>query len=98
VERVVVIARLKAGSRDAAAELLRAGPPYQPEEVGLVHHAVYLGPSEVVFLFEGPDVEQRLRALVNDPSASGFAAWAPLLEGTPVVAHEQFSWSAEATS
>ena len=97
MEQIVVIARLKPGSRDAAAELLRAGPPYDPMEIGLVHHTVYLGPTEVVFLFEGPDVEQRLRALVNDPAASGFSAWAPLLEGTPSVAHEQYSWSAEAT-
>jgi hypothetical protein len=40
-------------------------------------------------------VEQQLRDLINDPVASpAFAVWAPLLEGTPSVAHELFYWEA----
>jgi len=89
------MAKLKPGSHEAAAELLRAGPQYEPGEIGLVRHGVYLGSSEVVFLFEGPDVENRLRDLLNDRAVTAsFAAWGPLLEGTPSVAHELFYWEA----
>jgi hypothetical protein len=93
VQRIVVTAKLKHDSHDAAAEVLRAGPPYDPGDIGLVRHGVYLGASEVVFVFEGPDVEHRLRDLLNDPAASAaFGVWGPLLEGTPSVAHELFYW------
>ena len=33
-ERVVVIARLKQGGRDRAAELISAGPPFDPDALG----------------------------------------------------------------
>jgi hypothetical protein len=95
VERVVVTAKLKPGSEAAAAELLEAGPPYDPREIGLVRHSAYLAGSEVVFVFEGPDVEQQLRTLLNDPAASAaFAVWGPLLEGSPSAARELFHWEA----
>ena len=95
MQRVVVTAKLKPGRHEAAAELLRAGPQYDPGEIGLVRHGVYLGSSEVVFLFEGPDVEDRLRDLLNDQAVTAsFAAWGPLLEGTPSAAHELFYWEA----
>jgi hypothetical protein len=95
VQRIVVIARLKPDSKAAAAEILKAGAPYDPADIGLVRHGVYLSGSEVVFLFEGPDVEQRLSGLLNDPAASAaFAVWAPVLEGTPSPAHELFYWEA----
>jgi len=95
VERVVVTARLKRGSEDAAADIVRAGPPYDPREIGLVRHGVYLGGSEVVFVFEGPNLEQELLDLLNDPATSAaFAVWGPLLEGSPSIAHELFYWEA----
>jgi hypothetical protein len=96
VQRIVVTAKLKPGSHDAATDVLRAGPPYDPDDLGLVRHGVYLGASEIVFVFEGADVEQRLRDLLNDPAASAaFAVWGPLLEGTPSAAHELFYWEAQ---
>ena len=70
---------------------MRSGPPYDPAEIGLARLGVYLGGSDVVFVFEGRNVEQQLRDLVNDPAGSpAFAVWAPLLEGTPSIAHELF--------
>jgi hypothetical protein len=95
MQRIVVIARLKPDSHVAAAQILRAGPPYDPGDIGLVRHGVYLSGSDVVFVFEGPDVEQQLSRLLNDPAASSaFSVWAPLLEGTPSAAHELFYWEA----
>ena len=95
MQRFAFVAKLKPGSEAAAAGIVRSGPPYDPGEIGLARHGVYLGGSEVVFVFEGSDVEQQLRDLINDPVASpAFAIWAPLLEGTPSIAHEVFYWEA----
>jgi hypothetical protein len=95
VQRIVFVAKLKPGSEAAAADIVRSGPPYDPGEIGLARHGVYLGSSEVVFVFEGSEVERQLRDLLNDPvSSPAFAIWAPLLEGTPSIAHELFYWEA----
>jgi hypothetical protein len=93
MNRIVFVAKLKPGSEDAAADIVRSGPPYDPREIGLARHGVYLGGSEVVFVFEGSEIERKLRDLLNDPvSSPAFAIWAPLLEGTPSIAHELYYW------
>ena len=49
----------------------------------------------MVFVFEGPGIEGLVRDLVDDPtSSSTFSVWGPLLEGTPVLAREEFYWEA----
>ena len=96
MQRIVVIAKLKPDSHAAAAEILRAGPPYDPGDIGLVRHGVYLSGSEVVFVFEGPGIDALIRELANDPVRSAaFGVWGPLLEGTPAIAHEEFYWAGD---
>ena len=95
IQRVVVTAKLKPWAHDAAAEIVRNGPPYDLADAGLVRHGVYLGSSEAIFVFEGHDVEKHLRRLLDNPAASAlFSIWGPLLDGTPSAAHELFYWKA----
>lgn len=81
--------------RERAADLVATGPPFDPQDLGLERHSVYVGDDLVIFVFEGEDVEGRVSALVNDPVRSAsFAAWTPLLAGTPALAHETYHWEA----
>jgi hypothetical protein len=94
-ERVAVVARLTPGSRERAAEILAKGAPYGLELAGFRRHSVFLAEESVIFVFEGPGIEGLVRDLVNDPSRSAsFSVWAPLLEGTPMLAREEFYWQA----
>jgi hypothetical protein len=96
VERLVVILKLRKGTQERAARLIAAGPPFDPGDLGLARHAVYLGDELAIFAFEGEDVEQRVRVVVNDPVRSAsFAAWVPLLAGSPALAHEVYYWEAD---
>jgi hypothetical protein len=96
VERLVVTLRLRKGTQERAAELIAAGPPFDPAELGLARHAVYLGNDLAIFAFEGEDVEERVRVLINDPVRSAsFAVWVPLLAGRPALAHEVYYWEAD---
>jgi hypothetical protein len=92
-ERFAVVAKLRPGSRERAEEIVAEGPPFPLRLAGLRRHWVFLSEDAVIFVFEGPSVERRLRSLVNDPTSSGaFSKWAPILDGTPTLAHEKFSW------
>ena len=52
----MTVVPFKAGAHEQAAELLDAGPPFEPGEAGFDRHAVYLTDAEVVFV-EGMDAE-----------------------------------------
>jgi hypothetical protein len=95
VERLVVTLKLRKGTHERAAELIAAGPPFDPASLGLARHGVYLGDDLVIFSFEGDAVEEQIRVLINDPVRSAsFAAWATLLAGRPALAHEAYHWEA----
>ena len=95
VERLVVTLKLREGTHERAAELVAEGPPFDPADLGLARHAVYLGDDLVIFTFEGEGVEQRVRSVINDPVRStSFVAWMPLLDNRPALAHEVYYWEA----
>jgi hypothetical protein len=94
MRRLMIVARLRADAHDEAEALLAGGPPFDPELVGLERHGAYLTASEVVFFFEGAEVEWVVNDLVDDPRvAPFFAPWEKLIEGGPRLAHERFHWS-----
>jgi hypothetical protein len=96
VERLVVTLKLRKGTQERAAKLIAAGPPFDPADLGLTRHAVYLGNDLVIFAFEGEDVEERVRGVIDDPVRSAsFTSWVPLLAGRPALAHEIYYWEAD---
>ena len=93
MNRIAVTAKLRPGAEERARELLGAGPPFDPGPAGLTRHTVYVGGDAVVFVFEGEDLQRTLSELLNDRLHSGaFAAWAPLLEDQPRLAHPVYHW------
>jgi len=96
VSRFVVTARLKPDASERAAQLVAKGPPFDLAALGFERHAVYLSHGEVVFVFEGPEVEWILDEIVGEETHStAFEEWEPLLEGVPRVAREAFYWAAD---
>ena len=94
-ERVAVVAKLRPGSRERAMEIIAKGAPYEPGDAGFQRHSVFLAEEAVVFVFEGAGIEGLVRVLVDDPTRSAaFSEWGPLLDGTPTLAREEFSWEA----
>jgi hypothetical protein len=102
MERIAIVARLKEGSGPRAAELIAAGPPFDLTETGIVHHSIYLSSGEVVFVFEGHEVEWMVDDLINDPFQpkleSAFDGWRSIVDGSPRIAREQFGWDAQAAA
>ena len=97
IRNVAIIARLKDGCEVQAAELLAEGPPFDLEEHGFDRHVAYLSSGEVMFVFEGVDVDATLDDMVGDPFIPALAdaldRWRPLIEGDPRVARAAFEWN-----
>jgi hypothetical protein len=95
VKRLALIARLQPGSEERAGELIAKGPPFDLAEAGLSRHVVYLSAGEVVFVFEGDEVEWIVEEIVNEPFgrvAEAFGTWRELVDGQPRIARAAFFW------
>jgi hypothetical protein len=62
VETLVVTLKLRKRTDEQAAKLIAAGPPFDPADLGLARHAVYLGGDPLIF-----------RVLKERMSRGGFA-------------------------
>ena len=91
--RAVAVLPLVEGASDLAAELLRGGPPFDPDEVGLRRHQVFLTESEAIFLFEADSPQAADRLLSNDRLWAAAAAWKDVVAGPPRLADDVYSWS-----
>ena len=100
MKRLLLVAPLVPGAREEAERLLGAGPPFDPEETHFARHAVYITDEEVVFTFEGEDVEWEVDDLVGDffhPAVNdAIGEWRPLLAAPARPAREAYVWQRRA--
>jgi hypothetical protein len=96
MNRIAIVASLRDGAQPEARALLEHGPPFDLARHGFERHVVFLSAGEVVFTFEGPNVEWLVDDLVEDPFrwavTEALATWRPLIAGPPRVAREAFAW------
>jgi hypothetical protein len=85
MQRLAIVARSKRGAEQAAAELVAAGPSSDRAGLGFLGRAAYLSATEVIFVFEGQEIEWRVDDLVANsfrwPVQAGFEKWRRLVEG-----------------
>jgi hypothetical protein len=97
MKRVAIIAHLKDGCEPEAAQMLAKGPPFDAGERGLDRHAVYLSSAEVVFVFEGPEIDTVVGDMVDSPFEPGVQTaldkWRPLIEGPPRIGRIAYEWT-----
>jgi len=100
MRRVAIVARLRSNAEEQAAELLENGPPFDLQEKGLQRHVAYLSAGEVVFVFEGPEVDVVIDDMVGYPFEPELRAaldrWRPLIEGYPRIARPVYEWERDA--
>jgi hypothetical protein len=96
MERIAIVAHLKEGSQSRAAELLAKGPPFDLAETGIVRHSAYISATEIVFVFEGHQVEWIVDKLIDEPFhwkiQVALQQWRALVDEPPRIAREGFAW------
>ena len=70
MQRLAVIAKLKPDAEERATELIKEGPPFDPQGTGFQRHSVYLASDEVVFVFEGGLLNALLQSVLQAPQTS----------------------------
>jgi hypothetical protein len=102
MERVAIVARLKPGAEERAGKLLAAGPPFDLSASGIERQSVFLSAGEVIFIFEGHEVEWIVDDLIDGPShyelQRALDDWRSIVDGPPRIAREQFAWDGEGSA
>jgi hypothetical protein len=92
--QALVIVPLRKGASERARELIRQGPPFDPDKAGLDHHEVFLTEREAIFLFRGPNTDQTVQHLAADPALWRAAtAWRTCINGKPRIADTTYTWN-----
>lgn len=90
---VVVVAPLREDMREVACEFLTEGPPFDPKELGLSRHQVFVTDREVVFVFESEHERAALAQVLAEPDVwSVVSAWGHLLADQPRIATTVYEW------
>jgi hypothetical protein len=101
MEQLAIVARLKPGSEPQAAELIAEGAPFDPRAAGLRRHAIFLSAGEVVFVFEGDEVEWTVDSLIDEPFhwdlLAAFDEWRAIIESQPRIARLAYAWADSTT-
>jgi hypothetical protein len=91
---VAVVVPIRRGTAEAARRLVKEGPPFDVERLGLERHHVFVSEREVVFLFEGDSATAAVDALSQSPRVLNAAVrWRGVVAGRPRLAEERFGWT-----
>jgi hypothetical protein len=79
MERVVLVAALRPGTRERVLELIEEQASHEPITA---RTGIFLSETEVVFFFEGAGAEEIVRVILNDPVRSAtIEPWLTLFDG-----------------
>lgn len=97
MEKLAIIAHLKPGAEPEAQRLIAAGAPFDLDQAGLLRHTVFLAADDVVFVFEGHEVEWLVDALATEPfrweTSAALEQWRGLVDEPVRIARVAFDWS-----
>jgi hypothetical protein len=92
--RTAFVIPLREGSFEAVQSLRVAGPPFDPDRIGLDSHQVFLTSAEAIFVFESRLGEHALEPLLEQPGLwQSAAAWHDHVAGPPRIAEDVYSWT-----
>jgi hypothetical protein len=79
MERVVLVAALRPGTRERVLELTEEQASHEPITA---RTGIFLSETEVVFFFEGAGADEIVRVILNDPVRSAtIEPWLTLFDG-----------------
>ena len=77
--QAAIIAQIRPGKRAELKLLLRQGPPFDLEQQGFTRHEAFLGDTDLVLVFAGPQPVTDAQRLVSTLGASQLAKFGTLV-------------------
>jgi hypothetical protein len=91
-DQVAILAEIRPGKRAELVRLLAQGPPFDLEDEGFEHHEVFLGDTDIVFVFTGPGAAAQLQRLASTPDLARRMMGLSEVVAAPRVLQQTFEW------
>jgi hypothetical protein len=92
-DQIAVLAEIRPGRRADLERALAEGPPFDLAGEGFEHHEVFVGDSDVAFVFTGPGAAAELRRLAATPELFQRAIHMADLLAAPRLLEQTFRWN-----
>jgi hypothetical protein len=90
---LAIVVPIKPEAREQAGRLLAEGPPFDPEELGLHRHRIFLTDREAIFVFDTGERPALERLATDESVVAAAAAWHELVDGPPRLGEVVYSWN-----
>jgi hypothetical protein len=91
-DQIAVLAEIRPGKRAALERSLAQGPPFDLGKEGFEHHEVFVGDTDVVFIFTGPGAAGELRRIAATPELFRQAIHMADILAAPRLLEQTFHW------
>jgi hypothetical protein len=91
-DQIAILAEIRPGKRADLERMLAEGPPFDLTKEGFEHHEVFMGDSDVVFVFTGPSAASQLRRMAATPELFRQVVKMTDLLAAPRLLQQTFQW------
>jgi hypothetical protein len=91
-DKISVIAQIRPGKREQLERLLEQGPPFDLEAEGFERHEVFVGDTDVVFIFTGPGAVTQLERMAASRALFAHVLKMTGLVSAPRMLNQTFEW------
>jgi hypothetical protein len=96
-DKISVIAQIRPGKREQLERLLEKGPPFDLEAEGFERHEVFVGDTDVVFIFTGPGAVTHLERMAASRALFAHVVKMTGLVSAPRMLNQTFEWQRPST-
>jgi hypothetical protein len=94
--QIAIVAQIRPGMKAALERTLQAGPPFDLAGEGFERHEVFVGDTDVVFVFTGPAATSHLHRMASTPALFRHIIKMTGILTAPRLLQQTFRWDREA--
>jgi hypothetical protein len=94
-DQIAIVAQIRPGMKRALERTLEAGPPFDLAAEGFEHHEVFVGDTDVVFVFTGPAATSQLHRMASLPALLPNIVKMTGILTAPRLLQQTFGWERE---
>jgi hypothetical protein len=91
-DQISIVAQIRPGKRAELERLLEQGPPFDLAAEGFERHEVFVGDTDVVFVFTGPGAMSQLQRMAASRTLFAHVLEMADLVSSPRVLNRTFDW------
>lgn len=90
---IAIVVPLSEGRCDVVREFIEEGPPFEPGQIGIAGHKVFLTDREAIFVFETEEGVKSFERLLAEPELwDVISSWEHCLSEEPRIASAVYEW------